>query len=246
MAEHIAMMAPESLKASVKPAHGPIFIIVPAYNESPVIQDTLMPLLSLGYSIVVVDDGSSDDTYEKICQLPVHVLRHPINLGQGAALQTGMTYALSQGASAIVHFDADGQHPPDRIRALLAPILSQNADIVLGSRFLEKRTSQAVPLHKRWVLKLGTLFTGLITNVWLSDTHNGLRALSRTAAQKLSISEPRMAHASEIIGLIGKHQLRYDEIPVQIHYTEYARRKGQPIWNALNIVIDIFLGRIFP
>ena len=222
-----------------------IYVIVPAYNEGPVIRDTLTPLLSLGYTVVLVDDGSQDNTCERVSGLPIHLLRHPINLGQGAALQTGMDYVLSLGARAVVHFDADGQHPPERIQALLDPILSGQADIVLGSRFLDKQSSQAVPRLKRWVLKLGTLFTGLVSGVWLTDTHNGLRALSRDAIQKLQITEPRMAHASEIIGLIGKHRLHYTEIPTQIHYTEYSRQKGQSVWNALNIVIDIFLGKIF-
>ena len=222
-----------------------IYIIVPAYNESTVIGETIRPLLSLGYHIVIVDDGSSDNTHEQACQFPVTVLQHPINLGQGAALRTGTEFALQQGATAIVHFDADGQHPPERIHDLLAPILSSDAQVVLGSRFLDPNHSKDIPTIKKWVLKLGITFTGLTSGVWLTDTHNGLRALSREAAIKTQITEPRMAHASEIVTRIGKQRLIYQEIPTHIRYTAYAQQKGQSIFNAFNIVIDLFLRKVF-
>jgi len=222
-----------------------VYIIVPAYNEGSVIGETIRPLLSLGYHIVVVDDGSTDQTYEKACHLPICVLRHPINLGQGAALKTGTDFALQKGAQAIVHFDADGQHPPERIQDLLAPILNNKIHVVLGSRFLNPEHSKEIPTLKKWVLKFGIAFTGLTSGVWLTDTHNGLRALSSVAASKICITEPRMAHASEIITQIGKHKLTYQEIPTHIRYTAYAQQKGQSIFNAFNIVIDLLLRKIF-
>lgn len=221
-----------------------IYIIVPAYNEGTVICDTIRPLLTLGYHIVVIDDGSSDDTYAKACTLPITVLQHPINLGQGAALRSGTDFALLHNARAIVHFDADGQHPPERIRDLLEPILKEEAQVVLGSRFLRPEDSKEIPTLKKWVLKMGITFTGITAGVWLSDTHNGLRALSQDAAKRICITEPRMAHASEIITQIGKHKLTYTEIPTYIRYTEYAQQKGQSIFNAFNIVIDLLLRKV--
>lgn len=222
-----------------------IFIIVPSYNESSVIQDTIAPLLDAGYSVVVIDDGSSDESYAQICRMPVHAIRHPLNLGQGAAIQTGVEYALQKGAGVVVHFDADGQHPPETINDLIAPILSGRADVALGSRFKDKASSRNVPRLKRWVLRCGTLFTGVTSGVWLTDTHNGFRAFSARAAALVRITEPRMAHASEIIALIRKHRLRYVEVPVCIRYTDYSQSKGQSVWNCMNIVIDLFLGRVF-
>jgi glycosyltransferase involved in cell wall biosynthesis len=236
--------SPERLP-NMKPTQPKVYIIVPAYNEGPVIAETIRPLLTLGYHIIVIDDGSNDNTYEKACQLPVCVLRHPINLGQGSALRTGTDFALQQGAQAIVHFDADGQHPPERIHDLLAPILNQEIHVVLGSRFLDPEHSKEIPTIKKWVLKLGIAFTGLTSGVWLTDTHNGLRALSATAASQICITEPRMAHASEIITQIGKLKLTYREIPTYIRYTQYAQQKGQSIFNALNIVIDLLLRKVF-
>ena len=236
---------PQQKSYKMTPLKSKVYIIVPAYNEGSVVVETIRPLLTLGYHIVVVDDGSKDDTYEKACQLPVCVLQHAINLGQGAALKTGTDFALQQGAAAIVHFDADGQHPPERIHDLLAPILNEETHVVLGSRFLNPEHSKEVPTFKKWILKLGIAFTGLTSGVWLTDTHNGLRALSPFAASKICISEPRMAHASEIITLIGKHKLTYQEIPTHIRYTKYSRQKGQSIFNALNIVIDLLLRKVF-
>lgn len=222
-----------------------IFVVIPAYNEGSVICETVRPLLSLGYSIVVVDDGSADATYAQACTLPVHVLRHAINQGQGAALQTGVDFALSCGADAIVHFDADGQHPPERLHALLTPILNRQADIALASRFLNREHAREIPRIKKIALKLGILFTGITTGVWLTDTHNGLRAFSRRAAEQIRITEPRMAHASQIIGMIGKAHLRYCEIPAKTRYTSYARQKGQSVFNALNIALDLLLRKVF-
>lgn len=222
-----------------------IFIIVPAYNEGTVIQTALKPLLQNDYSVVVVDDGSTDNTCQKILELPVHILQHPINLGQGAALQTGVEYALEQGADIIVHFDADGQHNPDDIPALIKPIFEDAADVVLGSRFLSAASAHVVPKLKKVVLKLGMIFTGIMSGIWLTDTHNGFRAFSRSAAQKITITENRMAHASEILHQISYLKLRYIEVPVTIYYTEYSLKKGQSILNLINIILDFILGRIF-
>ena len=220
-----------------------IFIIVPTYNEAAVIQETLQPLIDGGYSVVVVDDGSTDETYAKIKQMPVHIIRHIINLGQGAALQTGMEYSLSRGADIIVHFDADGQHNPHNIEQLLRPILEKRVDVALGSRFLNKEHARQIPLAKRSLLRLATLFTILVSNISLTDTHNGFRAFSRNAAEQIKINENRMAHASEILHQIAKKKLSYTEVPIQVLYTEYAKNKGQSISNSINILIDFLLGR---
>lgn len=222
-----------------------IFIIVPAYNEGSIIKKSLKPLLEANYSIVAIDDGSTDNTCEQLRELPVHVIQHPINLGQGAALQTGVAYALQQGADVIVHFDADGQHNPDDIPALIKPIFEGTADVVLGSRFINPESARMVPALKKIILKCGIFFTGLISGIWLTDTHNGFRAFSRTAAQKITITENRMAHASEILHRISYLKLRYQEVPVTILYSEYSLKKGQSILNFFNIVLDFILGRIF-
>jgi 4-amino-4-deoxy-L-arabinose transferase-like glycosyltransferase len=221
-----------------------IHVVIPAYNEERVIADTLRPLISGGYSIVVVDDCSTDGTWDVLKSLPVVALRHAINLGQGAALQTGMNYALLRQADFVVHFDADGQHEVADIDTLVAPLLADEADVVLGSRFLRVADREAVPGLRRWLLRAGVLVNGLLTGVWLTDAHNGFRALSRTAAEKIRLQENGFAHASEILVQIRRARLRCLERPTKICYTEYSIGKGQSAWNAVKIAMDVALRRL--
>ena len=160
------------------PSRPLIMIIVPAYNEGTVLKQTIEQLLLAGYPVVIVDDGSRDDT-SSVKEIPLIYVRHAVNLGQGAALQTGMIYALRAGADIAVHFDADGQHDWRQIDRLVAPILDGCADVALGSRFLRAEDAAKVPWPKRIVLRGGILISWLLTGVRLSDTHNGFRALSR-------------------------------------------------------------------
>jgi polyprenyl-phospho-N-acetylgalactosaminyl synthase len=222
-----------------------IFIIIPAYNESRAIRSTVAPLIAYGYSVVVVDDHSIDQTRAVLQKLPVYYLRHPINLGQGAALQTGMDFALQQGAKFIIHFDADGQHQAEDISMLLEPLQRGQADVVIGSRFLRWEDRQEVPTLRQLFLRVAVLVNWMITGVWLTDAHNGFRALTRPAAQKICLRENRFAHASEILVQIRHAKLRYVERPTKIVYTNYSKAKGQSLWNAFNIVVDLLLSRFF-
>ncbi len=219
-----------------------VWIVIAAYNEERRLAATLDAVLRHYPNVVVVDDGSQDDTYNLALQHGVWVLRHLINCGQGAALQTGIDFALRQGADVVVTFDADGQHCPEEVGGLVEVIRSGEADVALGSRFL----GQAVGMPwTRWVvLKLGVAFTRVFSGIKVTDTHNGLRALSRTAAQKIRITQDRMAHASEIVDQIRAQGLRYREVPVTIRYSSETMEKGQSSWNALKIVGQLVLGRM--
>ncbi len=220
-----------------------VFIIIPAYNEQEVLRQTAASLLNFGYTVVVVDDGSAVLQQEILAGLPVTVLRHRINLGQGAALQTGMEYALNRGAAFVVHFDADGQHRPGDIPALLQPLQEEGFAVTLGSRFLQKESE--VPFLKRLLIFAGRLLHLFYTGLWLTDAHNGLRAFTRQAATLVHITENRMAHASEILFLIQKHGLRFREVPVVITYSAYSRSKGQSAWNSIRIFFDLLLHKLF-
>jgi glycosyltransferase involved in cell wall biosynthesis len=221
------------------------FVVVPAYNEASVIGSTVRPLIDAGYSVVVVDDGSSDGTWDAIQQLPVFGLRHPINLGQGAALQTGMTFALRQGADYVVHFDADGQHRPVDINEVLQPLLEGEADVALGSRFLNAASTAAVPFRRRVFLRGATYVNFVLTGMLLSDAHNGLRALTRDAAQRIQFRETGYAHASEILHQIRSHRLSYAERPITVLYSDYSIAKGQSLWNGFNIVFELLMTKLF-
>lgn len=217
-----------------------IIAVVPAYNEEKVIGDVIRSIRPHVHGVVVVDDGSADQTYREALNAGASVYSHIINRGQGAALQTGMSAALEKGADIILHFDSDGQHPPHQIKDLVEPVMKGEADIVMGSRFLDE--SSNVPPIRRIVLKGGVIFTRLMSGLKITDPHSGFRALNRKAAQSVILRQDRMAHASELLQLVARHNLRYKELPVTIRYTDYSMAKGQSSWNAVKIVIDLIKG----
>jgi glycosyltransferase involved in cell wall biosynthesis len=219
-----------------------VWVVVAAFNESARLPQTLENLSVCRFNVVVVDDGSSDNTGELALRYPVWVLRHVINCGQGAALQSGIDFALRQGAEVIVSFDADGQHAAEEIHDLIEPVRSGKVEVALGSRFLGR--SHGMPWTRWLVLKLGVLFTRVFSRLAVTDTHNGLRAFSRQAARQIRITHNRMAHASEILHQIQERGLRYCEVPVTVHYTEATMGKGQSSWNSLRIVAQLLLGRV--
>jgi glycosyltransferase involved in cell wall biosynthesis len=224
--------------------HKDIWIVIPAYNEDGSINSVLKSLRPGGYSVIVVDDGSDTPLSDFLTDQSAYVCRHPINLGQGASLQTGVEFALQRGAQYIVMFDADGQHQASEIPRMLEPLENGECEITLGSRFIEKGKVENIPLRKYLTLKLAVIFTRLTTGLSLTDTHNGFRAMTAEAAKKIHITQNRMSHASQILQIIAARKMRYKEVPVTIRYTEYSMRKGQSILNALNIVWESFAERI--
>lgn len=219
-----------------------IWIIVPAYREAARLGNTLQTLMQSYRQVVVIDDGSADATCQVAHDAGAWVVRHPINCGQGAALQTGITFALQQGADYLVTFDADGQHDPTEIPRLLEPLQTGQADVALGSRFLGNTVN--MPWTRRFILKAGVLFTRIVSQMRVTDAHNGFRALRRQAALKINLLQDRMAHASEILDQIRRHRLRYVEVPVTIRYTADTLAKGQSSLHAVKIAGELLLGRL--
>ncbi|RMI13282.1 glycosyltransferase family 2 protein [Cellulomonas triticagri] len=217
--------------------HDDVCVVVPLFNERTVVGDVVRDLRTAFPLVVVVDDGSTDDSAAVARDAGALVVQHPINLGQGAALQTGIEAALRLGARYVVTFDSDGQHQRTDAEAMVERLRADEADVVFGSRFLDSRTRPG--LVKRLVLRAAIVYSNLTTGVHLSDTHNGLRALNRRAASALSIRQNRMAHASEIIEQVGHARLRWVEHPVHILYTDYSRSKGQSVFNAVNILTEM-------
>lgn len=214
------------------------WLVVPLYNEGEVIRGVMEQARATFPNIVCVNDGSGDDSASEALAAGVHLVEHPINLGQGAALRTGLDYAFAQpGAEYFVTFDSDGQHRVVDAQAMVVRLANEPLDVVIGSRFLDSRTNPGV--LKRVVLKLAVVFQRITSGVNLTDAHNGLRALNRRAAASIAINQNRMAHASEIVNEIGLNKLRYAEEPVHIIYTDYSRAKGQSLWNSVNILSDL-------
>jgi glycosyltransferase involved in cell wall biosynthesis len=219
-----------------------IFIVIPAFNEERAIGDLVAELRRRYDHVVVVNDCSTDKTGQIAELAGAEVLRHLVNRGQGAALQTGITYSLSKSAEYIVTFDGDGQHDPEDIPNLLKPILRGEADVVLGSRFLG--CTEGMSFARRLLLKAAVIFTRLTTRIAVTDTHNGLRAFSRRAATGLNLTMDHMAHASQILDQIRDMGFPYLERPVTIRYTAYSRAKGQRFFNAFGIVVDYFFRKL--
>ena len=219
-----------------------LWVIIPAYNEGARIGSVLDGALRFSRNVVIVDDGSSDDTVEVALQRDVWLLMHPVNMGQGAALQTGIDFVLGRGATCIVTFDADGQHDPEDIPRLVGALMNTGADFALGSRFLG--SAEGIPSTRKLMLRAGVLFTRALSGVNVSDTHNGLRAMTRRGAESLHIRFNRMEHASEIIDRIGKSGLKYVEVPVRIRYSAATLAKGQRTVAALGLGIRVFLHKV--
>lgn len=218
-----------------------IVAVIPAYNEEKTIKKVIMDLKAKVDEIIVVDDGSCDNTKSIAENEGVIVLKHIVNRDQGAALQTGTEYALKLGADIIVHFDADGQHKVEDIEKFTAPILLGERDVVFGSRFLEKKSINNIPLTKRYlILKPAIILNRILTGLNLTDAHNGLRALSRKAAMTINITQDRKAHNTEIPSQVRKSGLKWKEVPVEIIYSEY----GQGFGGGIEILRDLFLRKI--
>jgi glycosyltransferase involved in cell wall biosynthesis len=216
------------------------WVIIPLFNEEQVIGSVVAEVRTAFEQVVCVDDGSSDHSADMAAKAGARVVRHPLNLGQGAALQTGFEYALSDPSMKyIVTFDADGQHQIADAIGMVERLRAGEADVVFGSRFLDERTKPG--LGKRLVLRAAVGYTNLTTHTRLTDAHNGLRAISRPVLENLKITQNRMAHATELVAQIGESKASYVEHPVHILYSDYSRAKGQSLWNSINILADLIL-----
>lgn len=216
-----------------------VAIIIPVYNEEKVIAQTVKSVQQQFKHVVCVDDGSSDDSSAEIAKTKAYLIEHPINMGQGAALQTGIEFARLLPVDYFVTFDADGQHNVRDVLYMFDEINKGKYDIILGSRFLGQTIGASK--IKLFILRLAVRFSNLTTGLKLTDTHNGLRVFNRRVAETMRITLPDMAHASEILGIIVDNKYKYKEVPVTVEYTEYSRGKGQSLVNAVNIVFDMLI-----
>ena len=220
-----------------------VAFVVPVYNEASVIGDVIAGIKRVTPHVVCVNDGSRDASAAEILKAGAYLVDHPINMGQGAALQTGIEFArVIPDVDRFVTFDADGQHLVEDALRMVAMLEDEEIDIVLGSRFLG--ASVGASWSKKVLLRAAVRFSNMTSGVRLTDAHNGLRAFNRHVADTIEITAPDMTHASEIIELIDRNGYRYREVPVTIHYTDYSRSKGQASVNAVNIAVDTLLRKV--
>ena len=219
-----------------------VWIVIPAFNEATSIGRVLRAVKPYGWQVVVIDDGSTDGTSQEALMGQAHVCRHMVNLGQGAALQTGIQYALRRGAKLVVTYDADDQHRAEDVPDLLRALTDGGYDVALGTRFAKPESVTSIPPSRRLLLRLATLYTRWTVGVSVTDTHNGLRAFTADAARKLKIVHNRMSHATEILCQVRAHGMRYIEVPVCIRYTGYSLGKGQKLTDAFSVLWDSLAG----
>lgn len=216
------------------------WLVIPLFNEATVVEEVVRTARRTFPHVVCVDDASTDGSAARAAAAGAVVVSHPFNLGQGAALQTGMAYVLAAtDAAYLVTFDADGQHRVEDAAEMVARARDEDLAIVFGSRFLDDRSRPG--LLKKIVLKAAVWLTNQQTGLRLTDAHNGLRVLRRDAAGALDLRQNRMAHATEIVLQLGRTRLPWAEHPVHIVYTDYSRAKGQSLINSVNILVDTFL-----
>ncbi|AQQ14193.1 Undecaprenyl-phosphate mannosyltransferase [Corynebacterium glaucum] len=219
------------------------WLVIPCYNEGQVIFDVITEARKTFPNIVAVNDGSKDDSAEAIRASGAHLVNHPVNLGQGAAIQTGVEYARTQpGAQYFVTFDADGQHQVKDVKAMIDRLRTEPYDIIVGTRFAGQDNSQ-VPWIKRVVLRTVVFLSPRTRRLGLSDAHNGLRVFNKKVADEMDIRMSGMSHASEIVNMIDQKGWRVTEQPVDILYTEYSMSKGQSLINGVNILADGLVAR---
>lgn len=220
-----------------------VWVVVPVYNEARTVATTVSDLLAVFDHVVCVDDGSSDDSADLARAAGATVLRHVLNQGQGAALRTGFDHVLrTTTGTHVVTFDADGQHLVSDAERMVRRAQAENVDVVLASRFTG--ATEAMPLTRELVLRAGVWFTRRTARLEVSDTHNGLRVLSRHAVERIDLQLARMAYASELLEAIVPNGLSYVEEPVTVVYTDYSRAKGQRNSNAFNILFDLAVRRL--
>ncbi len=221
-----------------------ILIGIPAFNEASVIKNVLQKLPKKlkdieQIEVIVVDDGSTDDTSKVVLERGFKVIRHLINLGLGASIGTLFTYARQYDFDILITLDGDGQHDPKDINKLIRPVIDKQADVVIGSRLIKEVV--LMPFTRRIVNLVANLITYFLSGIYSTDSQSGFRVFSRKAINSIEIITQRMEVSSEIFREVKRHRLRYREIPIKTKYTNYSIGKGQKINNAVNIFYKLLI-----
>lgn len=228
--------------SSKESRHNSVFILVPAYNEEKTVARVLKEVFERDYKVILVDDGSRDDTYNIVKSLQreypsrLFIYRHIINRGLGAALKTGMEACLKNGAEVIVTFDADGQHDVEDITGVSEPLIEKKADVVIGSRNFND-----MPLSRNLGNYLMNFLTLIFYGIYVKDSQSGLRAFTAESTRVLTLNSRGYGVSSEIVSEIKKNKLKLKEVPIKTIYNSYALSKGTNTSVGLKILAKMFI-----
>ena len=226
-----------------------VCVVIPAYNEATVIGEVvksarevfLKSKRAYDIDIVVVNDGSKDETANEAKKGGAIVINHILNSGAGSATLTGLAYARQHNYDIAATMDADGQHAPDDVLEGIKSIDQGNADLLIGSRLIDSRGMSKVKVLGNKGL---SLFTYLLFGINVTDSQSGLRIFSKRAIDGLQWKSTGYEFCSEMIWRAKQARMSVSEYPIKAIYTDYSRAKGQNNWNAINIVKRLCKQRI--
>jgi len=220
-----------------------VWVIVPCYNEAPVVRGVIETVRRHFPNVVAVDDGSRDNSAAEIQASGARLVQHPVNMGAGAAYQTGVDFALRDpSAEFFVTFDADGQHRVEDVIAMVNHLRGVDTEVLIGSRFLG--SVEGMSTSRRTLLKAAVVFERMTSGITLTDAHQGLRVFRRSFARILDLQSHDMSWASEFLTRMAEHKTTYEEFPVHVEYTDYSRSKGQRSINSVNIGMDVLINKL--
>lgn len=220
-----------------------VWVIVPCYNEGPVVRGVIENVREHFPNVVAVDDGSRDNSAAEILAAGARLVQHPVNMGAGSAYQTGIEFALRDPeAEFFVTFDADGQHQVDDVVDMVNHLRKADVEVLIGSRFLG--TVAGMSTSRRALLKAAVVFERATSGIALTDAHQGLRVFRRSFARVLDLKSHDMSWASEFLTRMAEHHTSYEEYPVHVVYTDYSRGKGQRSINSVNIGVDVLINKL--
>lgn len=221
-----------------------LWVLLPAFNEAAVIREVIRNVRTCGYHhIIVVDDGSSDDTARIALEEKTVLLSHPVNRGAGAVIQTGILYARLKGINTMVQMDSDGQHHPEDIDHLFKTMQSEDCDIVVGSRFMGGNYN--IPKIRVFYNSISNIITNWFCKRWYSDTQSGFRMFNRRAIEKLDLQIDGFGYCSEMIIQAERKSLRISEVPISVSYTKYSMSKGQDFFMGVVTATNLFWKLLF-
>jgi glycosyltransferase involved in cell wall biosynthesis len=216
-----------------------VIVCIPAYNESENVANIIKKASGYATEVIVCDDGSSDNTSEAAREAGAKVIQHSVNRGYGAAISTLFQIAKEKEADVMVTLDSDGQHDPEKIPDVVSPVLKDDVDLVIGSRFLMLQEKDRIPTYRSFGIKTITKLAQVASYGSLTDAQSGFRAYSKNALAKINLFEEGMAVSTEILLRAKDKSLRVTEVPITVNYDVARPSSHNPITHGVGVLYSL-------